>query len=186
VPLAFWVEELRPATAGLGLCITAFVIAGLGVISRAQLDSGFESRVKVQLDLRAKAKAVEMPELAVEAIVALWAIQNRPWLSTLRKMYVNPLALDNNINQGVADPIRRALALIAETKPKDYDSWIKRNYYDQLISGAETRAETFRSAWFRTVWLPTWVCRFVCGASGSIGVLVFVYPYVAALLRNMS
>lgn len=185
VPLAFHVESLNFARSGLGVCTTAFIVSGLGLICRAHLDSGFESRVKIQLDLRAKAKAVDMEELAAEAIVALWAIQNRPWLSTFRKMHVNPFALDNNINLGVADPLRRALKLVAETKAGDRGSWTQRNYYDQLVEGAATRAEAFRKAWFRTVAIPTWICRFVFPASGFIGFLALIYPYVQSVLNSM-
>lgn len=182
-------ENMKVLPVGVGFCLGTFIVSGLGLFFRAQLDSGFESRVKQQLELRAKARAVNLDELAVEAIVALWAIQKRPFFSTLAKMWVNPFALDNNINLGVGDPIRRALKLLHEMPPasgQGFAGWSQRNYYDQLVEAAANRAETFRKAWFRTVAIPTFVCTFLFRMTGVVGAFLIAYPFLKEILHSMA
>lgn len=187
--IGWHLENMKVLPVGVGFCLGAFIVSGLGLFFRAQLDSGFESRVKQQLELRAKAKAVNLDELAVEAIVALWAIQKRPFLSTLAKMWVNPWALDNNINLGVGDPIRRALKLLHEMPPAPGSAiagWSQRNYYDQLVEAAANRAEIFRKAWFRTVVVPTFACTFLFRMTGVGGAFLIAYPFLKEILHSIA
>jgi hypothetical protein len=185
VPYSLHFGSAKVGPPGVAMCGLAFVISGLGLICRAYLDSGFDSRVMGQLKLKARATALAPEELACEAIVALWAIQNRPFLSTSRVMWGNPFALDNNMKLGVGESLARALRLIAELPPSQRNSWVQRSYYYKLVDQAAIEAEAYRDAWFRTVKIPTFVCGVIFRLSGAVGLFLIAYPFLKGITEAL-
>ncbi len=150
----------------IGLLVAGLAVSAVGLLCRLQLDSSRDSRVVEQL-LRAKSRAVSFNELACDALVAAHALVYRPWGALPKSLLKNWWAQDNNFEKAVTEPVREALILLTQvkvTKGEIAGDWGQKNLYDGRIGVALDKAEPYKAAWFRSVFIPTVFLACIFGA----------------------
>jgi hypothetical protein len=165
-----FVESMRILPAWGGFWYTGCLLAFIAAVLVANVNSNFESLVKVAV---ARATDVKTKGDMVRETLGLFAILRhlRPWLSKYERLLVNWGNRGNNMNLYALEPLKLALDLLWELDG-DAKGWEKRTYFDQHIKTVAGQVEKLEKVWFKDLKIPLYLIELE-GAIAIAGAIIW-------------